>query len=72
MEVARRFVRSPRKIGRERDAVTHHYNRRATTTSNFAIHGERARIYLLEGGRDTDCGAKQNSRKIELQARLYF
>jgi hypothetical protein len=32
----------------------------------------RARIYLLQGDRHTDFGAKQNARKIELQARLYF
>lgn len=32
----------------------------------------RARLYMLNGERNTDFGAKQNSRKIEFQARLYF
>lgn len=32
----------------------------------------RARLYLLNGDRMTDFGAKQNGRRIELQARLYF
>lgn len=32
----------------------------------------RARLYLLNGSRETDFGAKQNSSKLEFQARLYF
>lgn len=32
----------------------------------------RARLYLLNGERHTDFGAKQNGRRLELQARLYF
>jgi len=32
----------------------------------------RARVYVLQGDRNTDFGAKQSSRKFELQARLYF
>ena len=32
----------------------------------------RARLFLLEGGRSTDFGEKQNSRKFEVYARYYF
>ena len=32
----------------------------------------RARLFLLEGGRSTDFGEKQNSRKIEFYARYYY
>jgi hypothetical protein len=32
----------------------------------------RARLYLLSGSRETDFGAKQNSSRLEFQARLYF
>jgi len=32
----------------------------------------RARLFLLEGGRSTDFGEKQNSRKLEVYARYYF
>jgi hypothetical protein len=32
----------------------------------------RARLFLLHGGRSTDFGEKQVSRRLELQARFYF
>lgn len=32
----------------------------------------RARVFFLTGGSGTEFGEKQNSRRIELQARLYF
>jgi hypothetical protein len=32
----------------------------------------RARLFVLEGGRSTDFGEKQNSRKLEVYARYYF
>ncbi len=32
----------------------------------------RARLFLLHGDRETDFGSKQNSRKLEIQARYYF
>ena len=40
-----------------------------TGVKNFDL---RLKLFLLQGGSSTDFGEKQNSRKIELYARLYF
>ena len=40
-----------------------------TGVKNFDL---RLKLFLLQGGSSTDFGEKQNSRKLELYARLYF